>query len=279
MAIRIGCGSWTDDAYTGVLYPAQHKKTDRLRLYAQRFDRIELNSSYYNIPSAKTTAGWVGQTPGGFLFDVKLHRDFSAAPQRAAAGPALDKLIDGVRPLHDAQKLGVFFLVLPPSFGPTRRSLAELDTLAEKLTPIASLAIELRDRAWIQGDRRAATLDYFRTHHLVWISTDVPSVDAPRIMPVLDEPTHPDFAYLRLHGRNPDYPHADKAEDAHHYDYPRAELEEIAARIRKLATRVKHVHVSANNHAEDFAPKAALTLRELLGQPTSPPPDDQLPLL
>jgi uncharacterized protein YecE (DUF72 family) len=287
MAIRIGCGSWTDDAYVGVLYPKGEAKAARLRLYARRFERIELNASYYHIPTAKTVAGWSAQTPAQFLFDVKLHRDFSNDPQGTATRGSLEQLIAAVQPLREAGKLGAFLLVSPPSFGPARRRLDEFDTLAEKLGPVAPLAIELRDRAWVQGEALAATLDYFRQRKLVLVSTDVPAIDHPRLLPPIDEVTHPELAYLRLHGRNPDYTHAKTAEDGHRYDYSRAELAEIAARIQKLARRAKDVHVSANNHADDFAPKAALALRDLLGQtPPDPGPetaaddgDDQLPLL
>jgi uncharacterized protein YecE (DUF72 family) len=78
--------------------------------------------------------------------------------------------------------------------------------------------------------------------------------------------THPHLAYLRLHGRNPDYLQAANAAEKHHYDYTTAELEEIVTRIKTLAQRARDVHVSVNNHAENFAPKAALALRRLLGQ-------------
>jgi uncharacterized protein YecE (DUF72 family) len=177
--------------------------------------------------------------------------------------------------------------VLPPSFGPRHRRLAELDAVAEKLGPIAPLAIELRDRAWLLGDALPVTLDYFRQRNLVLVGTDVPPVDAARILPRIDEITNPQLAYLRLHGRNPQYPHAKTAEEGHHHDYSTDELAEIAARIRHLARHAKDVHVSANNHAKDFAPKAALALRRLLGQPvpddlpadSSANGDDQLPLL
>ncbi len=287
MAIHIGCGSWTDDAYVGVLYARGEPKAARLRLYARRFDRIELNASYYNTPTAKTVASWSDQTPAGFIFDFKLHRDFSTDPRRAATSPLAGQLLAAVQPLRDANKLGAFLLVLPPSFGPRRRQLAELDTVAEKLGPVAPLAVELRDRAWVQGDALPPTLDYFRQRKLVLVATDVPHVDAPRILPPIDKITNPQLAYLRLHGRNPQYPHAKTAEEGHHHDYSTDELAEIAARIRHLARHAKDVHVSANNHAKDFAPKAALALRRLLGQsvpddiPVDPAAnhDNQLPLL
>lgn len=283
MSIRIGCGSWADDDYVGVLYPKGLPKNARLATYARWFERIELNASYHRIPTPQTVAGWLAQTPPAFFFDVKLHRDFCNDPRHSATNPQFPQFLAAIQPLAEAKRLGAFLWTLPPSFGPKRRSLAELDAALEKLRSFAPVAVELRDRAWVDtDDARATTLRFFRDRGLVWVATDLPSVDAPRILPPIDEVTNPQLAYLRLHGRNPDYPHVN-ADEGHHYDYPIAELEQIAARIRALAAKAKHVHVSANNHALDFAPKAALSLRQLLGQPVPPPlkenADDQLSLL
>jgi uncharacterized protein YecE (DUF72 family) len=84
-------------------------------------------------------------------------------------------------------------------------------------------------------------------------------------MPPLDEVTQPQLAHLRLHGRNPRWPELKTAEEKHRYDYNDPELHEIAARARTLAAKAQEVHVVANNHASDFAPKAALALRRILG--------------
>jgi uncharacterized protein YecE (DUF72 family) len=98
------------------------------------------------------------------------------------------------------------------------------------------------------------------------VALDLPRVDAPGILPAIDEVTQPELAYLRAHGRNPHYAKAKSAEERHTYAYGEAELAEIATRVRNLAKRAKDVHVSLNNHAKDYAPKAALMLRRLLGQ-------------
>ena len=284
MPIHIGCGSWTDDAYVGLLYPKGSPKTARLHTYAHWFDRVEVNSTYYATPSRKTVATWVAQTPAHFIFDVKLHRRFSENPRAAADGDLVEILLEALEPLLAAKRLGAFLLTLAPGFGPPRHALDELDGAAGKLRPHAPLAVELRHRGWVEGAALASTLAYFRARQLSWVALDLPRLRASAILPPIDEVTDRALAYVRLHGRNPRYLQATDAAGRHHHDYTAAELEEIAARLEALAARAKNVHVSVNNHAENFAPKAALALRRLLGQPVPPAlspeaGDDQLPLL
>ncbi len=266
MAIHIGCGSWADAEYVGLLYPKGSPANARLHLYAQWFDRIELNNTYHSTPTTKAVAGWAAETPAGFIFDFKLHKSFSQNPARAAASDEIDRIRAASQPLLEVKKLGAFLLTLPPSFGPERHRLDELDALIGKLPP-RPLAVELRHRGWIEGESRVTTMNYFRLHKLVWVAVDVPQLDSSSLLPWIDEVTNPQLAYVRLHGRNPDYLKANDAAGKHHYDYSPHELKEIVKRIETLAAQAKDVHVGVNNHAENFAPKAALALRRLLGQP------------
>jgi uncharacterized protein YecE (DUF72 family) len=264
MGIHIACGSWADAEYRGVLYPEGLAAKDRLRGYASHFDAVEVNSSYYATPRAETVAQWVKQTPDKFIFDIKLHRAFSQSPKKTAEdGRLIELLFGGIQPLFRAKKFGAFLLVLPPSFGPARHALTELDGLAKKLAP-HRLAIELRDSEWLKGAQRAQTLDYFQERRLTWVCVDMPRIKGSSLMPPVDEVTDPRLAYLRLHGRNKRWLEAESAADRHHHAYTARELAEIAKRIESLAEKSEEVHVVANNHAEDFAPKAALALKKLL---------------
>jgi uncharacterized protein YecE (DUF72 family) len=140
-----------------------------------------------------------------------------------------------------------------------------LDVLLSNLPKGIPLAVELRHRGWVDGKAKAATRGFFRERKLVWVALDLPRLNLPSLLPPLDEVTNSNLAYVRLHGRNPGWAKAKSAAERHHWDYSARELKEIARRIRKLADRAKDVHVSLNNHAEDFAPKAALRLQEILG--------------
>ncbi len=274
MAIHIGCGSWTDKEYVGVLYPKGVPPTERLAIYAQWFDRVEANSFYRAIPKREYVERWVAQTPAKFTFDVKLSKEFSDDPDAAARGEVMSRFLYAAEPILAAKKLGVFLLPMPPSFEPKKHRLQELDALIEKLAPRA-LAVELRNREWLEGAQRAETLDFFNEKKLVWVSTDMAQADAKRVMPLLDVVTNPQRAYFRLHGRNPAYATAGSTDEGHHHDYTDVELKEIAARIKSVASKAKEVHVTLNNHAEDFAPKAAIALKRLLGQPTLERPPEK----
>jgi uncharacterized protein YecE (DUF72 family) len=261
--MHVGIGSWGDDAYVGVLYPPGLPKAERLREYAKSFQHVEVNSTYYATPKPTVVRAWVEQTPPGFTFSIKLHRAIAQSPAKAAAGEFPRRILTAMEPLADAGRLACFLLLLPPRFTPDRHALDELDGLAEALRPHI-VAVELRDRSWVSGKQRAATLAHFRRRKLAWVAVDMPRIAGSSLMPVVDEVTHPRLAYLRLHGRNPDFLDAESAAEGHHYAYTSREIPSLAARARKLAKKSRDVFVIANNHAEDFAPKTALQLKQLL---------------
>ena len=263
--LSVGIGSWTDKEYKGLLYPKGLPDNERLATYATWFDHVELNSSYHRLPPRAYVENWVKQTPADFVFDFKLPREFSQDPEQSGRSEKLVGALLGVaRPLLDAGKLGTFFLVLPPSFGPEKNRLEELEPLGAKLQPHL-LAVELRHNGWLDGGQRERTLDFFRAQRLVWIAVDMPRIADSTIMPPVDEVTNPRLAYLRLHGRRPDWFELETQEEKHTYAYSASELNEIAGRVRALAKKAECVHVVANNHAQDFAPKTALALQQLLG--------------
>ena len=135
--------------------------------------------------------------------------------------------------------------------------------MAEKLAP-QPLAVELRHRNWVKGAQRDQTLAYFRQRRLIWVAVDMPRIAGSDLMPPIDEVTHPTQAYLRLHGRNPNYLEAGSAAEGHTYLYSAREIAALAGRARTLAGKAKEVYVTANNHAQDYAPRTALELQKRL---------------
>ena len=264
MAIDIGCGSWADPEYVGLLSPRGLAPPMRLSAYAMWFNHVEVNATYYAAPRKEAVRKWVESTPPSFIFDIRLHRVISMGPEKAAKGEMLDYFLAGLEPLFQAEKMGALLLVLSPSFSPERHVLAELDALIEKFRPHA-LAVELRHSAWVKGKARAATLQFFRERGLAWVAVDMPRIEGSDIMPGIDEVTSPTLAYLRLHGRNARWLEAKSAAERHAYAYDETELNEIVQRIRRLEKRARDVRVVANNHAHDFAPRTALALKERLG--------------
>jgi uncharacterized protein YecE (DUF72 family) len=288
--IVVGTSSWADPGFVEEWYPDGLPARERLPYYAERFDAVEVNSTFYAVPAASTVARWAEVTPPGFTFDVKLHRLLSrhsagedSLPKplrgRAKLGPrgrvALDErleaalaeeLLAAVEPLVSTGKLATFLLQLSPAFGPRDHALEELAPLVELFAP-HPLAIEVRNRGWARGERAAATLSWFEEHGAVWVCTDMPAGDHFTIMPPLDAVTDRRVAYLRAHGRNLEgYVRGRSVADRFAYRYADEELEEIGGRARELAEQAHEVRLMFNNNRGSDAPVAAQRMRELLGQ-------------
>jgi len=294
--ILIGTASWSDPGFVERWYPKKMPAHERLGWYAQHFEMVEVNSTFYAVPDLRTVERWCAATPNDFVFDVKLHQLFSfhSTPakllppelQRIAELDAKGKvtatqslqealLTSFVRPmsiLQSAGKLGVFLLQLSPAFSPRKHQLAELEPLIESLRDY-SLAIEFRNRDWVAGDQLNSTADFLRERKLAFVNVDTPAADHFSIVPAtLNEVTDPEFSYLRLHGRDPKaYLTGKTVATRFDYNYSDKEIDEVAERSRKLAGEAREAHIVFNNNNLDYAPRAALRLRKALGQKVSPP--------
>ena len=186
------------------------------------------------------------------------------------------RLIEETAPLAEAGKLGAYLLQLTPAFSPARHQLEELDGLVEVFSR-HRLAVELRNRNWVDERRREATLDWFAERGVTYVTVDAPPADNFQIMPALDAVTNPSIAYLRAHGRNTKgYLTGRSVAERFAWQYTDEELEEIAGRARTLAESAGEVHVAFNNNRGDDAPTAAQRFRALLGQEVPEPDDPQL---
>jgi uncharacterized protein YecE (DUF72 family) len=136
------------------------------------------------------------------------------------------------------------------------------------------LAIELRNRNWVEDDRLEPTLDWYESHGVTFVSVDSPPGDNFQILPPIDAVTRRDVAYMRLHGRNTEgYLKGKTVADRFGWVYSDDELGEIAERTKHLAEDAGEVHVAFNNNRSSDAPDSARRFRELIGQDPGPPPD------
>jgi uncharacterized protein YecE (DUF72 family) len=299
--ILVGTSSWADPGFVKEWYPPKLAARERLPWYAQRFEAVELNSSFYAIPDRTTVHGWVEATPDRFVFDVKVHRALSrhSAPLdslpkdmrdevetgprgRVLLTPELEealvrRLLAETAPLDEAGKLGAYLLQLTPAFAPGKHDLGELDGLVAAFAP-HRLAIELRHRGWVREKRRDQTLGWFSDHEVSFVSVDAPPGDHVPIMPSdLDAVTRDDLAYLRLHGRDTEgYLKGRSVAERFAWRYSDDELEQVVERVGRMAEQAGEVHVAFNNNRDDDAPTAAQRFRVLLGQ--APPEEEQLSL-
>jgi uncharacterized protein YecE (DUF72 family) len=289
--ILIGTASWTDPGFIADWYPADVSPGDRLAWYAEHFNLVEVNSSFYAVPSPKLAARWAEQTPPGFVFDVKLHRLLSrhstevkflprdlrplaGSGKKAALSRKLEtaltrRFLEAVGPLVEADKLGALLLQLTPSFRPRTHTLDELDHLLDLLADY-KVAVELRHREWVEGDQLDRTVDYFSKRDVALVAVDAPASSHFMVMPGLDLVTSRRLAYLRAHGRNVHgYIHGRSVAERFDYQYSEEELEEITTRAEKLATLAAETHVIFNNNKSNYAPLAAERARQMVAEPVA----------
>jgi uncharacterized protein YecE (DUF72 family) len=296
VSIIVGTSSWADPGFVEHWYPKGLPSKERLPFYAERFEAVELNSSFYAIPAESTVEGWAKATPDGFRFDVKLHRLLSRHSSQLKELPAdlrdevetnergrvllhpalIEEMVrrtaEAFQPLAEAGKLGAYLLQLTPAFDPRRNELDELAPVLDGLAPTL-VAVEFRRRSWASSKRFESVLDWLSAHDAVFVCVDTPPGDHVPIFPPIDAVTRDSLAYMRCHGRNLEgYLHGRSVAERFDYDYPRDELEEIAGRAKALGEDAEQVHVMFNNNARELAPKAARALRGILGQDPGPEP-------
>ena len=298
--IRVGTASWSEPEFVRAgWYPKGLAAAQQLPFYAERFDTVELNSSFYAIPQAKMCDRWAKVTPDGFLFDVKCHRFLSRHATKADALPAdlrdeaevtdrgnviltpelereiTTRFLDELKPLEHAGKLGALLLQMTPGFAPRSADLTALEPLLQQLrgpgTHPRKVVLELRHYDWLDGRHQEATVGFLREQGVTLASIDGPPADRKHftIMPAVDEITDGRLAYLRLHGRDAKaYLTGKTVAERFDYDYSDEELGEITGRAQRLAKEADEVHVVFNNNSRDYAPRAAERLRQRLGQRT-----------
>jgi uncharacterized protein YecE (DUF72 family) len=286
--IVVGTSSWADPGFVEEWYPEDLPARERLAWYAEHFEAVEVNSTFYAVPAVSTVERWVDETPDGFTFDVKLHRLLShhsaglnslPKPLRKPAkttpkgrvklddklqNALADAILEAVEPLAQAGKLSSFLLQLSPGFAPRSHDLDELRPLVERLAP-HPVAIEPRRSSWLRGERAEQTLAWMEEHGAVWVCTDMPDADHLTIMPPLDAVTNPKLAYFRAHGRNAEgYIRGRSVAERFAWRYSDEELEEIGGRVHELAEDADEVRLMFNNNRGSDAPVAAERMRELL---------------
>ena len=215
MELYLGTGGYTNPDWLGLLYPQGTKQSDFLRLYAQHFNAVELNSSFYAIPGIRAFEGMLRKSGARVRFAVKAHR--SMTHDRNATEDDYARLVESVAPLRSAGMLGPFLLQFPYSFHRTPENRRYLKELVDRLGG-ERLAVEFRNEAWHLEEVHAS----FAELGLTWVSVDYPQVGG---MPAPELVTTSDIAYARLHGRNEkNWYGAKNTSDRHDYRYSPDEL-------------------------------------------------------
>jgi uncharacterized protein YecE (DUF72 family) len=298
--VRIGTASWTDKSLidSGKFYPSGAKKADeRLAFYAENFPVVEVDSTYYGLPSEKNSELWVERTPDGFIFNVKAFALLTQHPTTAKGLPkdlrelipseigekaryyprdlpsevveqSWTRFLEALRPLHQASKLGAILFQFPEWFPPSRANrdyVVECGDRLEATLPGVAAAIEFRNERWMRSDEmQDRTLGLLSDHGLPFVCVDMPQ-GFPTSIPPVGAATAP-LAMVRFHGRRNDTwgTRAVSVHDKFGYDYDVQELAEWEPKIEQLASDAREVHVLMNNCYEDYAVRSARTMAQLL---------------
>ncbi len=275
--LRIGTAGWNypggRGTWNGIFYPARRKgrgraggKFDELAYYAEHFDTVEINTTFYGPPRPAVAQAWADRTPPGFEFSLKLYRQLTHSetgdlPHLDVA--VIDEYREGIEPLARAGKLGALLAQFPASFKESPESQAYLDALLARFHDYP-MAVELRHRSW--SDNFSATLALLNARNAA-----LAQIDEPKFRLSIRQNQLPNitgFYYMRLHGRNAEHwwKH-DKSEDRYNYLYSTEELKPFADTADAARRLVKKFYLYFNNHFASKAVVNALMIKSLLGEP------------
>ncbi|GGI89734.1 DUF72 domain-containing protein [Deinococcus wulumuqiensis] len=256
MRVYIGCGGYTNEDWTapGLIYEGV-KKDAFLETYAEHFDAVELNSSFYAIPGLKAFEGMVRKSGGRVRFAVKLNKVFTH--ERAPGDTDFDRMLQSPEPLREAGVMGPYLAQFPYSFHRTAANRKYLAMLTERFAG-HELAVELRHASWDKPEVREGMGEF----GVIWVSPDYPPVGG---MPEPQVHVTGDVGYLRLHGRNREtWWEGQSASERHDYLYNRAEMDEWAEKIAAVAGELSELYVYFQNTTKGHALHNIPMLREAL---------------
>jgi uncharacterized protein YecE (DUF72 family) len=296
--IRIGTASWTDPTMTarGVFYPdTADTAEERLGFYASRFPIVEVDATYYALPSRRTAELWVERTPPDFTFDIKAHALMTGQPTetkrlpkelRAALPDALaeksriyakdlpDELRDEVwrwfaealEPLREAGQLGSILLQYPRWFFTSSENRDVIEGAIGRLREAGLTgAVEFRSASWFNEKNIERTLRFLGDRNIPLVTVDGPQGFKSSVPPIVAAPS-PDLAILRFHGRRTATWEAKgiPTVERFRYLYDEGELADWTPRVREIASQSKDTHVLFNNCYANYGATNAVELAKLL---------------
>jgi uncharacterized protein YecE (DUF72 family) len=280
--IRVGVCSWADETLTKFWYPKGVSSGEqRLRYYAERFDTVEANSTYYRLPDPAVVEKWVERTPERFTMHVKAFgvmtrhpvkvdqlptdlRDVPTdargrveRPPREYRAEVFRRFHEALEPLRSAGKLGGILMQFPPYFVYKPYSLEYLEWSKEQLGGDEML-VEFRHASWLDEEHRADTLRFLEEHGFTYVTVDAPKTGGRNVLPTVVAVTSP-TAFVRFHGRNADTWNKRTGSAAERFDYlySEDELREWVPQLKELAGQSQTVYAMFNNNGRSTMPPTA----------------------
>src|SRR2546427_3489592 len=263
--IRVGTCSWADDALSKHWYPPDVKAGDRLAYYAQHFDTVEVDSTYYRLPDESMVERWAERTPDDFVMHVKAFglmtrhpvklqalppdiRDEAPTdekgrvdrPSREFRGEVFRRFLSALEPLRSQGKLGGILFQFPSYVVRKDPSLDYLQWAREQLGGDEML-VEFRHSSWLEEDARDAALRFLEEMGATHVIVDAPRIEnAKNLVPTVLALTSPTL-YVRFHGRNASTwnKRGGSAADRFDYLYSEDELREWVQPLRELSEQAE----------------------------------------
>ena len=297
--VRVGTASWTDPTMVaaGVFYPAEAASAEeRLQYYASRFPVVEVDATYYALPSRRLSELWVERTPPDFVFDIKAHALLTGQPtetkrlpkaiREALPGPLADKarlyakdlpgellaevwrtFADGLAPLAESGQLGAVFLQYPKWFFTSSENRDAIRDAKEALEPYGlKVAVEFRNATWFNEKNAERTLRFLEDEAIPLVLVDGPQGFKSSIPPLVAT-TSKDLAVVRFHGRRTatwEDMKGRQTVERFRYLYDEGELAEWVPRISQVAAQAEDTHVLMNNCYANYGSTNARELARLL---------------
>ena len=290
--LRIGTSGWNYPSgrgtWNGIFYPpsrGRSKGFDELAFYAEHFNTVEVNSTFYGQPRAEVCRRWAQRTPAGFEFSIKLYQKFThpkmfkeafvrGIPSGEGGQALLDELArpnesdldafrSGIEPLASSGKLGALLAQFPPSFKDSPASRDYLQRLLQAFQDYR-VAVELRHSSW--SDAVGDTLALLNPFGSAWVQ-----IDEPKFRVSIKQNFLPNVAglyYMRLHGRNAkEWWTHEKTEDRYNYLYTAPEVSEFVETAEAARQLVKKLYLYTNNHFSAKSVANAAMIKKQLGEP------------
>lgn len=264
--IQIGLTGWSD--HPSITTNPQNKLGD----YAAHFPIVELDSSFYAIPSQERIQQWLKNTPETFQFIVKAYGPLTQHTRRADETVPLKQLFHIFRtnflPLLESGKLNSYLFQFPPYFTCVKENVTYLRNIRSLMGDVP-IAVEFRHASWFSPDYQPETLKFLKKYDFIHVVVDQPQTPHNSV-PFVPAVTNPTQAFLRLHGRNYEgWLGQDQSKDWREYrtlyNYSETELLTLKSTTLSLAKQAKKVAVIFNNNSGGHAAGNAKCFQSLLG--------------
>lgn len=256
--IRIGCQGWNYDDWTTraggdfIFYPRGTRSGEMLALYAEIFDTVEVDSTFYAIPPVSTFESWYKKTPANFTFSLKLPQEITHTHAlRKTVFPVLEEFCEKARELKE--KLAVVLVQMPPQFDGTKENALNLRAFLERLPQDIRFAVEFRNRDWMIE----WTFQELEKNKVALCFCEGSWIPREQMFEAIERLEN-DFAYVRFMGER-DLTRFDKI-----YRHEDAILEIWKEEIEKI--KAKDIFVYFSNFFEGHSPASINKLKKLLGQ-------------